>query len=420
MALVADDSNLQSSKAQSAGSTTYVHSGVRAPNIGEIPRPRRRRRRHFGRTIIYYGALTAGLVAVSGGIIVIQAERVPGNEDLVVKLAEWGRDNGLGPLVTVAESIQYRMNPPAVGGAPDLGILASNAALATHNPTARAGAAAEPLHAPMSTPAHQPLPGEGVFAPIGRDSRDALVQTTFVRPDALHTSYLTGVAWMSHQLRFALHPGYQEPGRPSAGGSWSLPDHVSNAELPSVIATFNSGFKMKDAQGGFYDNGKTSGTLISGAASLVIYRDGHATVGTWDQDVSMSKDVAYVRQNLRPLIEGGAFAPNLNGNVESNWGATVGGDLSVWRSGVGVTAQGDLVYAAGDALTVAALADVLKRAGAVTAMQLDINRSWISFMSYPKSGAGHNPHKLGNFQRPADRYLQPVSRDFIAVTTPGN
>ena len=90
----------------------------------------------------------------------------------------------------------------------------------------------------------------------------------------------------------------------------------------------------------------------------------------------------------------------------------------MWRSGIGVTATGDLVYAGGDALSVGSLADILHRAGAVTAMQLDINKAWVSFMSYSHSGSNVTPHKLGSFQRPADRYLSPTSRDFVAVYAP--
>jgi hypothetical protein len=48
-------------------------------------------------------------------------------------------------------------------------------------------------------------------------------------------------------------------------------------------------------------------------------------------------------------------------------------------------------------------------------MQLDINKAWVSFMSYSHSGTTVTPHKLGSFQRPPDRYLNPTSRDFIAV-----
>jgi hypothetical protein len=348
---------------------------------------------------------------------IVGALRAPGDDDASVKLAEWARDHWLGPLVTAAEAVQYKLSPPQSGGAPDTSQLASGAAESagvTTTPGVHRSSAAVPLQARLSTPVTPALPGEGVFVPASSTKAGRLVQFTYVRPDTVHTSYLTGVAWMSHTLKFVLHPGFQDPGTTGM----SQPAQIKPSALPGLLASFNSGFKLKDAEGGYYDHGHTVGTLVPGAASFVVYRDGHATVGTWGSDVRMTPDVAFVRQNLQPLISGGLVAPNLDANVQSNWGATVGGGYAVWRSGIGVTAAGDLVYAGGDALSVGSLADILRRAGAVTAMQLDINKAWVSFMSYTHAGGSVTPRKLGTFQRPADRYLSPSSRDFVAVYAP--
>lgn len=384
------------------------------PNPRE-PKPPRMRRRQRGRILRTVAIVMALLVAVTGWSIA-SALRAPG-DDTVTKLAEWGRDHGLGVVVTAAETVQYRMNPPRSGGTPDLSVLAAGAAesapVQIGAPGKAAAAAAIPALAPMSTPVSPALKGEGVWVTKVGKATDPLVQETFVRPDKVHTSYLAGVAWMSHTLKFALHPGYQDPGTKG----FTLPDHVTKSELPKLVATFNGGFKLKDAGGGIYDHGNTVGTLVPGAASLVIYKDGHATVGAWGKDVSMSPDIAYVRQNLKPLIHDGKLSSNLDGNVESTWGATLGGAYAVWRSGLGVTATGDLVYVAGDALTVSSLADLLQRAGAVTAMQLDINTAWVSYMTYNHHGSNVVPHKLVQFQRPTSRYLSSVSRDFVAAYT---
>ena len=330
-------------------------------------------------------------------------------DDTPTKLAEWARDHGLGPVVTLAEEIQYKLNPPATGGTPDSSVLAAGAHESQVAASAQVG-----LQQRLVSPASPALPGEGVYVPAVTTSAGALVQVTYLRPDTVHTSYLTGVAWMSHRLRFVLHPGYEDPGT----SGLSQPDAITRAEYHGLAATFNSGFKLKDAGGGYYDHGTTIGTLTPGAASFVVYRDGHATVGTWGADVSMTPDVVYVRQNLKPLIQGGTVASNLDSDVQGNWGVTVGGSLAVWRSGIGVTAAGDLVYAGGNALTVSALADVLHRAGAVTAMQLDINTAWVSYMYYSHATSTPVPHKLVSFQRPASRYLSPVSRDFVAAYLP--
>lgn len=353
--------------------------------------------------------ILAGLAVfvVATGWSIVTALQAPG-DDTPTKLAEWARDHGLGPAVTAAEAIQYKLSPPATGGTPDTSVLASGANAAR---TKVSGTTAIPLHARLSTPVAPALPGEGVFVPAITTKAGPVLQVTYVRPDTVHTSYLAGVVWMSHKLRFVMHPGYQDPGT----SGMSQPDQIVPSEYAGLAATFNGGFKLKDAQGGYYDHGHTAGTLVNGGASFVIYKDGHATVGTWGSDVSMTPDVAFVRQNLQPLIANGVVAPNLDQNVQGNWGTTVGGGYAVWRSGIGVTASGDLVWVGGDALSVSSLADLLKRAGAVTAMQLDINKAWVSFMYYTHSGSHMTPHKVGQFQRPADRYLNPTSRDFFAV-----
>jgi hypothetical protein len=184
------------------------------------------------------------------------------------------------------------------------------------------------------------------------------------------------------------------------------------------VATFNGGFKIKDSGGGFYLNGATSGQLTGGAASLVFYKDGHVAVGTWGPEVSMTPDVVGVRQNLRLIVDHGTVPAGVDSNIESGWGLTIGGKYFVWRSGVGVTADGRVVFVYGPALSVRTLADLLQRAGCVQAMQLDINPAWMSFMYYkpPVGGAGPVPVKLlADQQRPADRYYTTTSRDFVAV-----
>jgi hypothetical protein len=39
-------------------------------------------------------------------------------------------------------------------------------------------------------------------------------------------------------------------------------------------------------------------------------------------------------------------------------------------------------------------------------------------MWYDHAGSSVTPHKLGTFERPADRYLGDTSRDFFAVYAP--
>lgn len=344
--------------------------------------------------IFTVGVLTAGWSLAN-------AVFSPVNDPISAKLAEWARGHGMGSLVTGLESLQYDLNPPKVGGTPGSALLKS--------------VSSSYVQTSLRTIVTPSLPNEGKFKSIVTSHGIPLVQVAYMRPDTLHTSYLSAIVWMSGiHTRLEQHPGQSDPGHLSL---WSKKTSIADSSAIGLLAAFNGGFKIKDARGGYYDNGHTVGTLVRGAASLVVYRNGKSNIGAWGTDVTMTPDVVSVRQNLQLLIENGQLATNLDAAVKANWGTTVGASTNVWRSGIGVTSTGDLVYVAGDALSAHALAALLQRAGAVRAMQLDINKSWISYMWFTPS-AGSNlltPHKIMDFQRPANRYFSTTSRDFFAV-----
>ncbi len=142
--------------------------------------------------------------------------------------------------------------------------------------------------------------------------------------------------------------------------------------------------------------------------------------GRWGTDVRMTSDVAAVRQNLQPIVSRGEPVPGLATDSSLKWGATLGNSVLVWRSGIGVTRDGALLYAAGPGLSVQTLANVLARAGAVRAMELDINPEWTTAMYYTQTSASAaTPHKLLDaMQRSSNRYLVPDERDFFAMFIP--
>jgi hypothetical protein len=61
------------------------------------------------------------------------------------------------------------------------------------------------------------------------------------------------------------------------------------------------------------------------------------------------------------------------------------------------------------------LAAILIHAGAIRAMQLDINSYWVTFNSYAEPDAGRPSSLLPSMTRPVTRYLSPDDRDFFAV-----
>jgi hypothetical protein len=90
----------------------------------------------------------------------------------------------------------------------------------------------------------------------------------------------------------------------------------------------------------------------------------------------------------------------------------------VWRSGLGITADGRIIFVYGPALDVQELAGLLQRAGAVEALQLDINPYWMSYEYYQAKGHPTDPapvNLLPTQQQTAYRYYSAYSRDFTAV-----
>jgi hypothetical protein len=121
--------------------------------------------------------------------------------------------------------------------------------------------------------------------------------------------------------------------------------------------------------------------------------------------------VTAVRQNLALLVDGGQIAPGVDTNARRAWGATLGNAKYVWRSGIGVRADGGLVYVAGDRLTALTLADLLRRGGAVRAMELDINPEWTSFVTYLPDACNILP----DMQSSPHRFDTSSSRDFVSL-----
>jgi hypothetical protein len=267
-----------------------------------------------------------------------------------------------------------------------------------------------PLQPALVAPASRAFPGEGEWRVLTADSRgEPVVQGTMLH--ATGTSAPVAIAWIKQSAaRFELHPGYAQP-----GGSWSQPDMLPRDRRGGLVATWNGGFLMGDSQGGFYLDGKQSGPLVPGVAAEVFRRDGSFTVGVWGRDVTLGSDVVGVRQQRQLMVDGGRIASSIDSLF--TWGVTDGGATYVRRSGVGVTAAGDVVFALGPTMSPRSLATALQQAGAVRAMELDINISWPSFMAYDSSADSSDPRpfKWGDYPRSAERYFNHSARDFVAV-----
>jgi hypothetical protein len=153
--------------------------------------------------------------------------------------------------------------------------------------------------------------------------------------------------------------------------------------------------------------------MHNGMATILRYRDGRVDVVSWHGGPSVGPDIIYARQNLPLIVNHGRPNPNLSNGPE--WGATLGNSVQVWRSAVGVDRHGNLIYAAANYQTVGSLANIMIHAGAVRAMEMDINTYWPSFITYRFPGAKDPANLLSTMDRSPYRYLTPDDRDFFAV-----
>ena len=337
------------------------------------------------------------------------------------RVAEWSRDHGFSGVINWVENIYYSHHQPRVGGQPGAGAVPTTGPNVA-SPANRHGGL--PLPASLKPFPATALAGEGKWVPAGRLVNGVpAIYTTFMRPDAIHTSVVDGVAWMDTRLLAAtLYSGSYIPG----GGPYTHTAPIQPSAATSLVAAFNAGFRLQDSQGGYYTEGKVIAPLVNGAASLVIYRDGSSALGAWGREVHMAPNVVSVRQNLSLLVDSGHAVPGIATNQKSQWGTVLGNSDYVARSALGVTANGALVYVGGPNLNAVDLASLLVRAGAVRGMELDINADWVNYSIYkPATATGQATPANGTGLLPpvdmsppyADRYfLGYWARDFITMS----
>ena len=369
-------------------------------------RIRRLLRRRTVRVILALVAVFCCWLAFSVG----QALAAPNGGSLSSKLAEWARDHYLGPVVTFGEWVSYQ--PPKVGGKPGFSLAVPKTA-PTRYKHVKGFQPIIPRR--LTSPAGTPLAGEGQWRVLETVKGQPAMFGTFLRPSSVYSSYVAGIVSMDQRLvSFQLRPGAEDPG----AGNWKAQPWIPPGTRTGLIGTFNGGFKINTSGGGFYLNGDTAGTLTKGAASVVYYRNGTIKIGVWGRDVKMTSSVVGVRQNLKLIVDHGQVPTSVNQDVEANWGATLGGGYYVWRSGLGITRDGRIIFVYGPALNVSELAGLLHEAGAVEALQLDINPYWMSFEYYKTDGHPSDPtpaNLLPTQQQTAYRYYSVYSRDFTAV-----
>ncbi len=283
-----------------------------------------------------------------------------------------------------------------------------------------AGAVANAAHTgsatvPASTPhVSRPAPALVVSPPTRATTGWTAVAQVHGRPAAwlAQRAGITLMRFDQGALHLDLHAGSSDGGV----SGWTYGDKIAQREIHLIVAAFNGGFKLTYSNVGFASGGHVAVPLERGLASIVTYTDGTTEIGAWGIDVpSARKTVFSVLQNQHLLVDHGAVAANTASCVDC-WGGTVEGRTAVARSGLGITASGELVWAAGEGLTPTQIGSALVAGGAVRAVELDINPDWVAGYLYVHHPGGPSPVPVVRGQLGiAGKLLEPYSRDFLTI-----
>jgi hypothetical protein len=336
----------------------------------------------------------------------------PSSLPLWPRSVEWLRAHRGNWLVDEVEHYYYSWKAPKRGGPqlaslPSVGIRPAPSTTAPRTLHPRVAAWPRRIKPVFA----HPLPGEGVWNGTGPIVRGRPpVRVTAFRTEVDYPRIVAYVAWFDHtRTSLAFYPGrYEPPSAPVRG-----PMEVPPGQRWRLLATFNGGFIYRDGSNGSSIGGTMYEPLKRGLATMVAYRDGRVDIKTWNGGEVAGPKIAFARQSLPLIIDHGRLSPALNDS--SQWGYTLGNAVRVWRTGAGIDRRGNLIYAAADAQTVITLAHILQRAGAVRAMQLDINPEWPTLITYQHHGSLDPVKVVPNYQQPETRYLVPDDRDFFAV-----
>lgn len=284
-----------------------------------------------------------------------------------------------------------------------------------------------PTFAPMSLTPLSPLispalPGEGTWitqnfsTPTATIPSLPIIAKTFYRPDPVRPyAVITMLQFDTRFVQLHMLAGTDEPGGPlGVHGSGVIPQ----ADQQALLAAFNGGFKYADGQYGMTVNGVTYVPPKQNVATIALTREGKIILGSWGTDsrlVASNPDLVAWRQNAALLIDQGVINPLTSDGAA--WGGTILNSTYTWRSGLGITASGDLVYAAGNSLSARTLGRALQAAGVVMAMQTDINPFWVRAFLYTRANGNLSATKLNLYmQGTGYEYLNGMQRDFFYMT----
>lgn len=354
------------------------------------------------------------------GITFVRYVTTYNGDSTTQKMATWGRDHGLSPIIDYLEKSAYS-KPPSRTPADELPIALPTTTSTTQpaavdttvetiatTTTIPQPAAPEPL-ATFFDPA---LPGEGAWQMVRQVQGQDAIWVTSWRPLVEYGSVVaTAVVIDPANMRVSMFNGRETP-----GGRWVRDDHVPPELAPSLVAAMNGAFRLEHLYGGYMAEGKVVKPLENGRATIAISHDGKLTIGELGRDVFDDGSWQALRQNGILMVDGGLPQMERAKRERVSWGAAATGDLYVNRSAACELADGRIGYAMAGKVNPTQMADVLIQMGCVRAIQLDINNQWPNFSVFVTNLDG----SIGGFavdhrmNQDAMHYMKVSSKEFYA------
>ena len=181
-----------------------------------------------------------------------------------------------------------------------------------------------------------------------------------------------------------------------------------------LVASFNSGFQLRDSGGGFAIGGHTYAPMKDGSPTILRYRDGRVDLIDWTGGRLRSS-----RCRVR-MPEPAADRQRRPAQPEPQRWPTMGRDArqrrTRWRSAVGMDRHGNLIYAAGpdQGVGVAGLHDDPRGRRARDRARHQHLLDELHHLPLPGC-AGTRPTCSRRWTARRSRYLTPDDRDFFAV-----
>lgn len=367
--------------------------------------------------------LAAVAVATAASVVVaisLGAALATSDDGTLQAGANWARNQGFGWVVDPLERWHYAKPPSDVPAAalpiavttttPSTTIeIPGNGATTTapDSPTTTTTFQPEPLVPVVDTP----LPGEGEWVSLAVPGGDDALWVTSMRPLARARSVTATYVRIRHDRLVAkMYAGTELPG----GTGWNDYARVRDADLLSVVAAFNGGFRFEHIEGGYMSEGRVVEPLAEGEATIAIDRAGHITIGEYGRDLRDDGTWVSMRQGHPLLVDGGVSMADTR--YSAAWGVNYGSETFTLRAALCQLDGNDLMYVIAGDVDAAMLGEVLANAGCRTAMQLDINGTWPQFAYYDGLGTSERtPLLVDSRMANPYRYLNGSKKDFFAL-----